>query len=132
MFVCLKNAAVSTALFFLVKGNWFLDLSLFFCFFFLQKGKCICFIFRLDRWHSDSDGRILRKFIYFIYFSSESISNQVIFFQYRVRLIRLAHFALNCNVLYHKGFKHHCHDDDNDEDNEIYLQKASSVSFCYI
>lgn len=112
----------------LVLGSQFF----FFLFFFLQKGKCICFIFRLDRWHSDSDGRILRKFIYFIYFSSESISNQVIFFQYRVRLIRLAHFALNCNVLYHKGFKHHCHDDDNDEDNEIYLQKASSVSFCYI
>ena len=48
-------------------------------FFFFQKGKCKCFIFRSDRWHSDSDGRILRKFIYFIYFSSESSSNQVIF-----------------------------------------------------
>ena len=74
MFVCLKNAAVSTAFFFLVKGNGLLDL-----FFFFQKGKCKCFIFRSDRWHSDSDGRILRKFIYFIYFSSESSSNQVIF-----------------------------------------------------
>lgn len=30
-----------------------------------------------------------------------------------------------------KDFKHHCHDDDNDED-DVYLQKASSVSFFFL
>lgn len=65
------------------------------------------------------------KKIHKIYFSSESI------FDTRLDFLISQHWS----ALYHKGFQTYqdeSYDNDDNDNNDIHLQKAASVPFCYI